>query len=1065
MRQFPKSALMRGREYFARGRVSDPTWVGPECTLLVKGEGEYEVRMDFSQVTTNALLPMSCSCPAYAKGATCKHLWASILQTEKKSLPGTIPESGPLRIQRERPGRRDHRGPVGHSPEPMPIGPTSWRDRLDQLQGVINLPNARTRAAFQAYFVISGSEAASTGRLVMDLWIRSHGFNGELGPLRAGRVTAQGVSAYEAKDEEILTTLIKTSNTLTITLPGRGQVNTITRFVVDPTLEGYFLALLAQSGRVLLSRGSAGNPDFGDRALRMDSEAAWALELNLVPNGVEYYRLDGTLVRPGEHRSISAPQAILRGGFLIFEERIGRFTDPNDAKWALAIRGPNDFLIPRAEGEKFLSRVMLDTATPKITWPGELGGWKTESLEPKPIGVFRPLGNDPTTGRMVLTVSFDYNGREVPLADTAQSFVDAETKKLIKRNQAFEEQTLINALRILRDPQGTGTVATIDLHRASQELVEAGWSIFIEGKKLRIAQDFSMNVSSSTDWFDLSLDLDFGSASVNRADLLAALDAKSGVVKLSDGSMGMIPKEWTSQFATLGPFGRVTNEGDLRFDRSQGLILNSVLEENDRIRVDEDFQGFRDSVRKFEGVKTAKAPAGFTGELRNYQKEGLTWLRFLEEFNTGGILADDMGLGKTIQILAFLLGRIKKKGKKKADNKPCLVVSPKSLVFNWIDEAQKFAPTLKVVRYGGDNQEEQLAELSEADIIVMTYGTLRADIAELQHVEFDVAIIDEAQAIKNPKSQAALACKQIRAQLKVALTGTPIENSITDLLSILEFTNPGLLADGKAKDDQAALAKVLKPFMLRRTKEKVLTELPDRSEQVLYCEMGEEETKFYAAIRERYRASIAEKVEKDGLGKSKIHVLEALLRLRQAACHSGLVDPSRVNEPSAKLLQLIRQMQEVIEEGHKVLVFSQFTSLLAIVRARLDAENIKYEYLDGQTEDRKTPVERFQTDPTCPAFLISLKAGGTGLNLTAADYVFILDPWWNPAVEAQAIGRAHRMGQQNKVIAYRMIAKGTVEEKILQLQKSKKDLAESIVSEDQDFMKKLTKEDLQMLLE
>jgi SNF2 family DNA or RNA helicase len=260
-----------------------------------------------------------------------------------------------------------------------------------------------------------------------------------------------------------------------------------------------------------------------------------------------------------------------------------------------------------------------------------------------------------------------------------------------------------------------------------------------------------------------------------------------------------------------------------------------------------------------------------------------------------------MGLGKTIQILAFLLSRKSKK--------PHLVVPPKSLAFNWYDEAKKFTPSLKVVRYGGSKRSQK--ELEEADIVVTTYGTLRADIEKLQDFSFDVAIVDEAQAIKNPKAQAAMATKMIKADLKIALTGTPIENSINDLLSILEYTNPGLLGKTEmAGDKQAALAKVLKPFMLRRTKEKVLTELPERSEQVLYCEMSAEERQFYVAIRERYKASIAEKIDQTGLGKSKLHVLEALLRLRQAASHSGLVDPKRVSEPSAKVEQLLQHMQE-----------------------------------------------------------------------------------------------------------------------------------------------------------
>ncbi|MGZ3699581.1 MAG: DEAD/DEAH box helicase, partial [Bdellovibrionota bacterium] len=383
-------------------------------------------------------------------------------------------------------------------------------------------------------------------------------------------------------------------------------------------------------------------------------------------------------------------------------------------------------------------------------------------------------------------------------------------------------------------------------------------------------------------------------------------------------------------------------------------------------------------------------------------------------------------------------------------------------------EAQRFAPGLRVVRYSGAGRAEKMEELADADLIVTTYGTLRSDIEKLREQEFDVAIVDEAQAIKNPKSQAAAACKRLRARHRLALTGTPVENSINDLLSILEFTNPGLLNLTQRKDvgqdTQAVLAKTLRPFMLRRTKEKVLTELPDKSEQVLFCEMSADEKQFYTAIRDKYRQSLAEKIEKGGIGRAKIHVLEALLRLRQAACHSGLIDPTRKGEPSAKLQLLVNHIQEVTQEGHKALVFSQFTSLLSLVRTRLDEENITYEYLDGQTVDRKRPVERFQSDPKCPVFLISLKAGGTGLNLTAADYVFILDPWWNPAVEAQAIGRAHRMGQSQKVFAYRMIARGTVEEKILELQKTKRELAESLISEDQDVLGKLTREDLELLL-
>ncbi len=1037
VRQFPKPSLARGRQYFSHGRVSDPVWDGPRCSLLVHGQGgNYQVSFDFSHVSEANQLQAHCECPAFERGPLCKHLWAAVLQTEKSGPKENIPPSETLKILRGNISGPKVRGPVA-----------PWLGRLKQLQGKATQEDARISIGPSASFVIQATDTAASGKLVMDLWVRTRSPRGDLGPMKPQRMLRDGLAEYgEVLDQEILSTLLKTS------LPQTGK--TTTRFTLDSVIEGHAVPLLANAGKLFLSRSVHGTPDSVDRPLKLDRGAPWNLHLRLRSDGSDYYVLEGALKRGDEIRSVSTPVAILRGGFLLFEDKIGRFSDPAHAPWAIGLRG-SEFLIPKDQGDDFLTKILLDPNTPPITWPENLG-WSIKTIEPKLKGVFRHLGNNPSLGRMTLTVSFDYEGHEIPLSDLEPSFVVGAKKTVYKRNEEFEEKTLVDALRILRDPQGTGSVQTSDLTRAAGEFVQNGWTIFIENKKLLEPRDFSMNVSSSTDWFDLDVEIDFGDLTISRADLLAALQAKQGVVRLSDGSLGILPTEWASQYSNLSEFGEMTKDGNIRFNKSQGLMLNAMLGESTHVHADVGFQSFRDKIAKFDGVTTVEAPAGFKGDLRNYQKEGLTWLQFLGEFETGGILADDMGLGKTIQILAFLLSRKSKR--------PHLVVSPKSLTFNWYDEAKKFAPSLKVIRYAGGGRNMEAFE--EADIVVTTYGTLRADIEKLKKVSFDVAIVDEAQAIKNPKSQAAIATKQIKANLRIALTGTPIENSINDLLSILDYTNPGLLGSTEIKGDtQAALGKVLKPFMLRRTKEKVLTELPDRSEQVLYCEMSATERQYYVAIRERYKASLNEKIAEGGLGKSKLHVLEALLRLRQAACHSGLIDPKRVDEPSAKIEQLIQHMQEVISEGHKVLVFSQFTSLLALVRTRLEEEGIIYEYLDGQTDDRKTPVDRFQTDPLISAFLISLKAGGTGLNLTAADYVFILDPWWNPAVEAQAIGRAHRMGQTNKVIAYRMIARGTVEEKILDLQKTKKDLAESIVSEDGDFMKKLTKEDLEMLLE
>ena len=363
------------------------------------------------------------------------------------------------------------------------------------------------------------------------------------------------------------------------------------------------------------------------------------------------------------------------------------------------------------------------------------------------------------------------------------------------------------------------------------------------------------------------------------------------------------------------------------------------------------------------------------------------------------------------------------------------------------------------------------------DLILTTYGTLRNDIVQWRDVRFDYVILDEAQAIKNAASESAKAARLLSSDHRLALSGTPVQNHLGELWSLLEFLNPGMLGASRAfasltsSADRAAsletrqfLAGALRPFILRRTKEQVAQDLPEKFEQTLFCELDKPQRELYDELKEHYRQSLLGQIDREGLGKSKLQILEALLRLRQAACHPGLLNKSRIDDKSAKLETLLPRLAEVSEEGHKTLVFSQFTSLLSIVRKRLDERGVVYEYLDGKTRDRQQHVDRFQTDPDCKLFLISLKAGGLGLNLTAAQYVFLLDPWWNPAVEAQAIDRAHRIGQTQQVFAYRLIAKDTVEEKVLKLQQTKRDLADAIINADNGLISKLGREDLELLL-
>jgi SNF2 family DNA or RNA helicase len=436
----------------------------------------------------------------------------------------------------------------------------------------------------------------------------------------------------------------------------------------------------------------------------------------------------------------------------------------------------------------------------------------------------------------------------------------------------------------------------------------------------------------------------------------------------------------------------------IRFTRAQGALLANWLREDQAFTADQEFTELRQRIISSQKLKAKVAPRGFRAQLRGYQKEGLGWLQFLRDTQIGGILADDMGLGKTVQVLAHLLAE-KNRAK---EPKPSLVILPKSLLWNWQEEAARFAPSLKVLAYAGTNRASLRARIPEHDLVLVTYSILRQDLAHFLPWKFDTIVADEAQAIKNMKSISHQACMALNGAHRLALTGTPVENSLDDLHALLSFVNPGLFharsrdklfrsSDGEAL---SRLANALRPFILRRTKQQVLKDLPEKSEQVLHCELSAKERRQYSDLRDYYRDHIRANVAGRGLAKSKIVVLEALLRLRQAACHPGLVDAKLKGSESAKLEILGEKLQELQKEGNKSLVFSQFTSYLQIVKQRLDREGISYLYLDGQTSssERQEKVRLFQSDSNISVFLISLKAGGVGLNLTAAEYVFILDP-------------------------------------------------------------------------
>jgi SNF2 family DNA or RNA helicase len=619
------------------------------------------------------------------------------------------------------------------------------------------------------------------------------------------------------------------------------------------------------------------------------------------------------------------------------------------------------------------------------------------------------------------------------------------------------------------------------------KLLDVGWEVSGDEGTYAAPGELELTVTSDIDWFDMNGAVDFGTERVKLPRLLKALRRGESVVTLSDGRVGVMRPEWLEQLEPLlAAAVEERKEGGVRFRRNQVLLLDALLSTRPEVSFDEVFEEARRRILDLK-IVPEQPPASFRGALRPYQSEGLGWFTFLRGLGFGGCLADDMGLGKTIQVLALLDARRQISGDGGDDRRngaearrPSLVVVPRSLVFNWKAEAARFTPELRFLDHSTPDRIRDAGHFGEYDVVLTTYALLRKEAELFMGVEFDYAILDEAQAIKNADSQAAKAALLLRARHRLALSGTPVENHLGELASIFEFLNPGMLragssrmtqmlrtAGGKAPGATGArgmLSHAVRPFILRRTKTQVAPELPDRVEQTIWCELEPKQRKLYDELRDFYRASLLGRVATDGMNRSKIHILEALLRMRQAACHPGLVDAKRADEPSAKLDMLFEELPGLIEGGQKVLVFSQFTSLLSIVRKEMAAREIVYAYIDGSSRDREAQVRRFQEDPNVPLFLISLKAGGLGLNLTAAEYVFLLDPWWNPAVEAQAIDRAHRIGQTRNVFAYRLVARDTIEEKILQLQQNKRALADAIISEENSILRQLTAEDLDQLL-
>jgi superfamily II DNA or RNA helicase len=1115
--QFSRATCDRGRAYFHEARVEVVHRDDEEIEATVRGGQRYEVLL-VADATANGRwrLRASCTCHyATVEGQPCKHMWATILDADAAGWPprlkdqppramhlklidagiapvfdagagASLPKTDALMAADFARSRTSFPSPApGRSTREAPTPATMFLDHFES-QLASHEARAQEPPAFAGdllYAIDVGTSRRNVGPVLQVLWRQARASGGWNKP-KLARLTAASARQASAVDRPVLAALVGASHATGAASwfdePLYG--GTASSFLLPDTLALELLPSLAQRGALYL-RDEGASPG-AITPLAWDDGPAWRFTADVTasPSGArEAFVVSGAFVRGDERMGVGDPKLVITAGFLVTADRLARLDLVGDPSLVMTLRTMGPAEVGARHGAR-LAYALARAGVAAAALPPALHVQDVD-VTPEPRLTLTPAQWG-SPGQFDATPAFDYDGSIVP-NDAARVTYDESRRRVVRRHTDDErirnEELFAAGLQWGNTYAGPGAPLRLTARAALpaiHRLLGQGWRIDGQGQTYRRAGGVRLSVSSGVDWFDLDAAVDFGGQSLPLADLLVALRRKESLVRLGDGSVGVVPEDWLRRYAPLAAAATEVEGKRLRFGRAQGALLDALLDarrDEASVSVDEGFEAMRREIGAFTSIAPVDAPAGFIGTLRDYQRQGLGWFLFLRRFGFGGCLADDMGLGKTIMVLALLAWWREARASDRSAPRPSLIVVPRSLVQNWMNEAAKFTPHLSVLDYSRTGRAASAEVIAEHDIVLTTYGTVRRDAPRLADVPFEYVILDEAQAIKNAGTVSAKAVRLLRGRHRLALSGTPIENHLGELWSLFEFLNPGLLgrasvfqraatSSGSDPETLAIAARGLRPFILRRTKAQVARELPARTEQTIACALGEAERVFYDGLRQHYRDALLERVARVGMARSKIQILEALLRLRQAACHPGLVDATRRDDPSAKFDVLVPRLRELADEGHKALVFSQFTTLLGLLKPRLDDEGLTYEYLDGRTRDRQTRVDRFQQDPDCRLFLISLKAGGVGLNLTAAEYVFLLDPWWNPAVEAQAIDRTHRIGQTREVFAYRVIASDTVEEKVLGLQQSKRALADAVLTADASGLRDLKTEDLEILL-
>ncbi len=922
----------RGEEYFRRGAVEIVNQGLTGLTAAVQGSASvpYIVELDWSKATQETLF-VSCSCPRFDDVGVCKHVFATILAADAAGLGESVPgrtalylEPSAAALERfadanedeyafdddgdddggtRRPSnagsaggyltRINHRPPnVLKAAQPSrkakspPV--SQWKKTLSAMEQrpTNELSENTGRSSIkprEIWYLLDLAQTARRGWPCLSLYQRILKKDGTLGKLKPLTLSRDEVTELESVEDQTLIGLLagneRSSEQSNYGYSYYAYYSPLSAFAVAPQMFDILMPKLCASGRLGWLPGDDVKAGEQIQRLTWDDGPAWKLQLNVAQTSDQkHWELSGRLEREGQFEDLSRPLVVLHLGLVVFPDRIARFDDGGDFRWTALLRTSGPLLVPVKDSQDFIEQLAGMQISPSRDWPSELQ-WEEETLAPA-LQLTIAASKQSWTSHLECQLSFGYGDRITLFGEGPPAWYDRQTRRALRRDLKAERAAGDLLLSAGAERQhgyglaknGLYSLAPARMPRLVQQLTAAGWQVTAEGRLFRRPGQFSIHLTSNVDWFDLEVECDFGGVRASLPKLLSALRRGEKYVQLDDGSQGILPEEWLARYACLAELGEV--KGDrLKFLPTQAALLDALLaaQENHIVSVDQMFVGLRDKLRSFDGIRPCREPRSFAGELRQYQREGLGWLHFLDEYGFGGCLADDMGLGKTVQILAFLderrrdpppNGRAKKRAKtNNSSPAPSLVVVPRSLVFNWIEEARRFTPELKVLNYTGLDRNAAWDQLQDQNLVITTYGTVRRDIVKLREVEFDYVILDEAQAIKNATSQAAKACRLLAARRRLALTGTPVENHLGELWSLFEFLNPGMLGrhpkmtgllagpqqgrgpmsrsenDPQRGESLAVLGKALRPFLLRRTKQEVLTELPEKTEQTLYCEL------------------------------------------------------------------------------------------------------------------------------------------------------------------------------------------------------------------------------------